>query len=60
MNDKQLLALARRNAAKAQSESKKEVQRRKLYDSTLEATRPAEELDAEALEIFREMKRREF
>jgi tRNA U54 and U55 pseudouridine synthase Pus10 len=59
MNEKQLQALARRNAAKAQNDVKKEIQRRKLYDATLEATRPVEP-DEDAMEIFREMKKREF
>ena len=58
MNDKQLEALARKNAAKAHGGGKPT---RKVYDATLQATRPADtEDDAEALRIFREMKRREF
>lgn len=58
MNEKQLEALARRNAAKSQKLQKK-VQR--SYDATLDATRPAEaESDDEAVKIFKEMKRREF
>lgn len=58
MNDKQLEALARKNAAKAHGGPKPV---RRVYDATLEATRPAEEKDdSEALRIFREMKRREF
>lgn len=57
MDDKQLLALARRNAAKAQAP----VKPRKVYDATLEATRAASaELSSEAERMFREMKRREF
>jgi hypothetical protein len=57
MNDKQLLALARKNAAKAQAQDK----RRKSYDATLDATRPAKsENDGEADKLFKEMKRREF
>lgn len=59
MNDKQLLALAKKNAAKAAAPSPKK--RRPVYDATLEATRPADEVDeGDAAEIFREMKRREF
>ncbi len=58
MDDKKLLALARKNAAKAQQAQKKP---RPIYDATLEATRPTEpEQDGEAERIFREMKRREF
>lgn len=57
MDDKQLLALARRNAARAQAQAKP----RKSYDATLEATRPAApEKAAEAEKLFKEMKRREF
>jgi hypothetical protein len=59
MNDKQLQALARRNAAKSADQSKKETKARKVYDATLEATKSTD-VDEEALEIFREMKRREF
>lgn len=58
MNDKQLEALARRNAARSQKLQKK-VQR--SYDATLDATRPTEtDTDDEAVKIFKEMKRREF
>lgn len=58
MNDKQLEALARKNAAKAHGGPKPT---RRVYDATLEATRPTDDQDdAEALRIFREMKRREF
>ncbi|HEX5435828.1 MAG TPA: hypothetical protein VFW98_01620 [Gemmatimonadaceae bacterium] len=57
MDEKQLIALARRNAAKAQAKAKT----RPVYDATLEATRPAEpEKAVEAERLFREMKRREF
>lgn len=57
MDDKQLLALARKNAAKSQAQLKP----KRSYDATLDATRPAP-LDegSEADRIFREMKRREF
>lgn len=58
MNEKQLIALAKKNAAKSVANPKKQ---RPVYDATLEATRPAAEADdGEAAEIFREMKRREF
>ena len=58
MNEKKLLALARKNAAKAQQAQNKP---RRTYDATLEATRPTEpEPGGEAERIFREMKRREF
>lgn len=58
MNDKQLKALLRKNAAKAERAKPKP---RPAYDATLDATRPAAPDDAsEADEIFREMKRREF
>ncbi len=58
MDDKKLLALARKNAAKAQRPQNKP---RPVYDATLDATRPLEVEDGgEAAEIFREMKRREF
>jgi hypothetical protein len=58
MDDKKLLALARKNAAKAADAQRK---RQRSYDATLDATRPAErEDDGDAERIFREMKRREF
>ncbi len=58
MDDKKLLALARKNAAKAPRAQNKP---RPAYDATLEATRPPEpEEGSEAEQIFREMKRREF
>ena len=58
MDDKKLLALVRKNAAKAQQNKTKP---RPVYDATLEATRPPVEADtSEADDIFREMKRREF
>ncbi|HEX6536996.1 MAG TPA: hypothetical protein VF041_20590 [Gemmatimonadaceae bacterium] len=58
MNDKQLIALAKKNAAKA-APSPKSV--RRVYDATLEATRPAAEADdGDAAQLFKEMKRREF
>lgn len=58
MNEKQLQALARRNAAKAIKGDKKP---RPSYDATLEATRaPERDNDAETQRMFKEMKRREF
>ncbi|HEX5409159.1 MAG TPA: hypothetical protein VFW89_05250 [Gemmatimonadaceae bacterium] len=58
MDQKQLEALARRNAAKSQIVQKK---MKRVYDATLDATRPDEpDPDSEAQEIFREMKKREF
>lgn len=61
MDEKQLLALARKNAAKASKAQDAEKKARKTYDSTLEVTRGknADDND-EALKIFKEMKRREF
>ncbi len=58
MDDKKLLALARKNAAKAQVRAKPKP----AFDATLDATRPATPDDdsGEAERIFREMKRREF
>jgi hypothetical protein len=59
MDNKKLLALARKNAAKAAEVERK--RKKKTYDSTLDATRPEEAPDdSEADSIFREMKRREF
>jgi hypothetical protein len=61
MDDKQLLALARKNAAKAARAQDAEKKARKTYDATLEAVRnPGEDDRDEADAIFREMKRREF
>jgi hypothetical protein len=58
MDDRKLLALARKNAAKAQQAQNKP---RPTYDATLEATHPPEADDgSEAERIFTEMKRREF
>ena len=57
MNEKQIKALARRNANKAARV--KPGQR--TYDETLDATRPREETDrSDADRILKEMKRREF
>ena len=58
MNQKQIEALARKNAAKAH---KVQAQRQRTYDATLDATRSQGEDDnADALRIFKEMKKREF
>jgi len=58
MDQKKLLALARKNAAQAQRAQKKQ---RQLFDATLDATRPPEaDETSEADQIFREMKKREF
>ena len=56
MDDKKIIALARKNAAKAQQVQEKNRQK---FDATLDATRPAER-SADAERIFKEMKRREF
>ena len=56
MNDKQLEALARKNAAKTLAQPK----RRPVYDATLEATRNETRDSAETTRLFKEMKRREF
>jgi hypothetical protein len=59
MDDKKLLALARKNAAKSAEIEKK--RKKKTYDATLDVTRPEEPPeDSEADAIFREMKKREF
>jgi hypothetical protein len=61
MDEKQLLALARKNAAKAAKAQEAEKKARKTYDSTVEATKsPGADDREEADKIFREMKRREF
>lgn len=59
MDDKQLRALVRKNAAKAQ---KVQTKRQRTFDPTIDATRgpEAEESTTEAEKIFKEMKRREF
>ncbi|MEJ7809488.1 MAG: hypothetical protein WKG32_03640 [Gemmatimonadaceae bacterium] len=58
MNEKQILALARKNAAKSAQVEKK---RQRSFDATLDATRPTDEAEkGDAEEIFREMKKREF
>ncbi len=58
LSDKQIAALARKNAAKAQQISKK---RQQTFDATLDATRPTNEDDSgEVQRLFEEMKKREF
>jgi hypothetical protein len=59
MNEKQLQALIRKNAARA--ERARQQKQRPAFDATLEATRPPDAPEeSEADEIFREMKKREF
>jgi len=61
MDDKQLIALAKKNAAKAAKALEAEKKARKTYDATVEAVRnPGEDDRGDADAIFREMKRREF
>ncbi|NUQ12622.1 MAG: hypothetical protein HUU26_09910 [Gemmatimonadaceae bacterium] len=57
MNEKQIKALARRNAAKAARVKPSTTQ---SYDRTVDATRPPDRDDTDANRIFKEMKRREF
>ncbi|MGQ0642155.1 MAG: hypothetical protein ACT4P6_15515 [Gemmatimonadaceae bacterium] len=58
LSDKQIAALARRNAAKAQQIQKKRSQK---FDATLDATRPTDEDESgETQRMFDEMKKREF
>lgn len=58
MNEKQIRALAKKNAAKAQRLQEK---RQRTYDATLDATRRSnDEETRDADRIFREMKKREF
>jgi hypothetical protein len=56
MNQKQLEALARKNAAKAAVQPK----RARVYDATIEATRNETRDSTETTRLFKEMKRREF
>lgn len=59
MNEKQLQALIKKNAAKAERAQKQK--QRPAFDATLDAVRPADAPnESEADEIFREMKKREF
>ncbi|HTL93973.1 MAG TPA: hypothetical protein VL157_00415 [Gemmatimonadaceae bacterium] len=58
MDDKKILALARKNAAKSIAQNKP---RNKAYDATVDATRPpAPDDTGETARLFKEMKRREF
>lgn len=57
LSDKQIAALARKNAAKAHQVVKK---RQQSYDATLDATRSTDDDTGEAQRIFDEMKKREF
>ena len=57
MNEKQIKALAKRNAAKA---AKVKPTSARAYDATVEKTRPPERDDTDANRIFKEMKKREF
>lgn len=58
MNEKQIRALAKKNAARA---AKLQQKRQRSYDETLDATRRSTEQDSgEADRMFKEMKRREF
>jgi len=57
MNDKQLQALVKKNAAKAA----KAAQKREAYaDPTLKATRAKDDDSGDAEKMFKEMKKREF
>lgn len=62
MNDKQIAALARRNAAKAAKAEQAQATRRNKFDPTLPADPTGDDraASAESQRIFREMKRREF
>ena len=57
MDEKQLLALAKKNAAKPAAPPKG---KRRTYDATLDATRASAEDDEDLKHFFKEMKRREF
>ena len=58
MDDKKIIALARKNAAKSQVQAKKPP---KVYDATLQGTRHATpDAAGEAERLFKEMKKREF
>ncbi len=57
MDEKQLLALAKKNAAKSIEPKGK----RRTYDAALDATRgPESDEDEDRRHFFKEMKRREF
>jgi len=57
MNEKQLAALIRKNAAKAAQAAKNRAP--KNYDATL-PSRDEDEQDLERADMFKEMRRREF
>lgn len=57
MNEKQIKALAKRNAAKA---ARVKPASQRSYDDTLDATRSQDRDDTDANRIFKEMKKREF
>lgn len=58
MNEKQLMALVKKNQAKAAKAAQKP---RPSYDPTLDATRATGDEDVhEAQRMFKEMKKREF
>lgn len=58
MDDKQLAKLIKKTMAKAEQKGSK-VRPKRAYDATL-PPRPQDEGEAEAEQIFDEMKRREF
>jgi hypothetical protein len=57
MNEKQIKALAKRNAAKA---ARVKPPSQRAYDETVEKTRPPDRDDTVANRIFKERKKREF
>ena len=58
MDDKKIIALAKKNAAKSQQLEKK---RQRTFDDTLDATAPADApVGSDADSLFKEMKKREF
>lgn len=61
MNEKQLMALVKKNAAKAAKAADAEKKGRPSYDPTLEATRSkSADETGESQRMFKEMKKREF
>ena len=58
MDDKKIIALAKKNAAKSQQLEKT---RQRTFDDTLDATAPADApVGSDADSLFKEMKKREF
>ena len=58
MDDKQLAKLVKKTVAKA---ARPKALQNRTYDATLDATRPPPSAqDEEALELFQQMKKREF